>query len=134
MSYARMHDINTLLLTTFVSAVAVLAFWLPSSLRQRVRWGSRCLLISTSAMAYASLCPTSVVELFGVRNFTNANGVLSIIQRFTTLLGTPLARLLLRRSPHSEVGPRSYDNTRMLVGVLLITATFAVLWTKIEAR
>lgn len=134
----RMGRLNTLFLTTFVSAIAVLALWLPASLASAQTSGSALFITFTVfygvfASAYVSLFPTSLVELFGVQNFVSVNGALYMVRGFATLLGTPIAGLLIRSSQHQQASPRSYENTSIMVGVLLAAATLAVLWARIEA-
>ncbi|KAJ5112705.1 Major facilitator superfamily domain general substrate transporter [Penicillium argentinense] len=134
----RMGRLNTLFLTTLISAVAVLAMWLPSALSTSQSSGSVLFIVFTIfygvfASAYVSLFPTSLVELFGVQNFVSVNGVLYMVRGFATLLGTPVAGLLIRSSQHEKAGPRSYENTSIMVGILLAAATFAVLWARVEA-
>lgn len=134
----RMGRLNTLFLTTLISAIAVLALWLPSSLATGQKTGSALFIVFTIfygvfASAYVSLFPTSLVELFGVHNFVSVNGVLYMVRGFATLLGTPLAGLLIRSSQHQSANPRTYENTTIMVGVLLFAATAAVLWARIEA-
>lgn len=135
----RMGRLNTLFVTTLLSAVAVLALWLPSSLATGESSGSALFIAFTIfygifASAYVSLFPTSLVELFGVHNFVSVNGALYMVRGFATLLGTPLAGLLIRSSSQQQKeSPRSYENTSILVGALLFAATAAVLWARIEA-
>lgn len=134
----RMGRLNTLFLTTFLSAIAVLALWLPSSLSTSQSSGSALFIVFTIvygifASAYVSLFPASLVELFGVQNFVSVNGALYMVRGFATLLGTPIAGVLIRSSPHQTASPRSYENTSIMVGMLLAAATFAVLWTRFEA-
>ncbi|KAJ5923877.1 Major facilitator superfamily domain general substrate transporter [Penicillium verhagenii] len=134
----RMGRLNTLFLTTFLSAIAVLALWLPASLSSSQSNGSVLFIVFTIAYgifasAYVSLFPASLVESFGVQNFVSINGALYMVRGFATLLGTPIAGVLIRSSPHQTASPRSYENTSIMVGVLLAAATFAVLWTRFEA-
>ncbi|KAJ5666668.1 Major facilitator superfamily domain general substrate transporter [Penicillium macrosclerotiorum] len=134
----RMGRLNTLFLTTLISAIAVLAFWLPSALSTGQTSGSNLFIVFTIfygvfASAYVSLFPTSLVELFGVHNFASVNGVLYMVRGLATLLGTPIAGLLIRSSQHKNASPKSYENTSIMVGALLVAATFAVLWARIEA-
>ncbi|KAJ5666348.1 uncharacterized protein N7477_008796 [Penicillium maclennaniae] len=134
----RMGRLNTLFLTTLFSSVAVLALWLPSSLSSSQSSGSTLFIVFTVfygvfASAYVSLFPTSLVELFGVQNFVGVNGALYMVRGFATLLGTPMAGLLIRSSQHQSADSHSYVNTSIMVGVLLAAATFAVLWVRIEA-
>jgi MFS family permease len=131
----RMGRLNTLFLATLVSAVAVLALWLPAT---TVASGSTLFIIFTIfygifASAYVSLFPTSLVELFGVQNFVSVNGALYMVRGLATLLGTPVAGLLIRSNQTQNASPRSYENTSIMVGALLAAATFAVLWVRIEA-
>jgi MFS family permease len=130
-----MGRLNTLFLATLVSAVAVLALWLPAT---TVASGSTLFIIFTIfygifASAYVSLFPTSLVELFGVQNFVSVNGALYMVRGLATLLGTPVAGLLIRSNQTQNASPRSYENTSIMVGALLAAATFAVLWVRIEA-
>ncbi|KAJ5907389.1 Major facilitator superfamily domain general substrate transporter [Penicillium taxi] len=134
----RMGRLNTLFLTTLISAIAVLALWLPSSLSSTPASGSALFIAFTIfygvfASAYVALFPTCLVELFGVQNFISVNGVLYMIRGFATLAGTPLAGLLIRSSQHKNASPKTYENTTIMVGVLLAAATLAVLWTRLEA-
>ncbi|KAJ5604431.1 hypothetical protein N7510_009585 [Penicillium lagena] len=133
----RMGRLNTLFLTTMFSAVAVLALWLPAALVTTPSSGSALFIAFTIfygvfASAYVSLFPTSLVELFGVQNFASVNGVLYMVRGMATLIGTPVAGVLIRSSQH-KTDPRSYENTSILVGVLLVAATLATVWVRIEA-
>jgi MFS family permease len=127
---------NTLALATLISAVSVLALWLPSSLSGTQSNGSNLFIAFTIiygifASAYISLFPASLMELFGVQNFTSVNGLLYMIRGFATLVGTPVAGALIRSS-HKSVDSRSYEDTSIMVGVLLVGATVAALWARLE--
>ncbi|KAF4767324.1 hypothetical protein HAV15_009930 [Penicillium sp. str.  len=135
----RMGRLNTLVLTTLISAVSVLALWLPSCLSSTQSTGSTLFIAFTIfygifASAYVALFPTSLVELFGVQNFVSVNGLLYMVRGFATLVGTPVAGALIRGNHEKSVGgPRSYENTSIMVGVLLVVATLAVVWARLEA-
>ncbi|KAJ5519452.1 Major facilitator superfamily domain general substrate transporter [Penicillium expansum] len=134
----RMGRLNTLVLTTLISAVSVLALWLPSCLSATQSTGSTLFIAFTIfygifASAYVALFPTSLVELFGVQNFVSVNGLLYMVRGFATLVGTPVAGALIRGNHEKSVGPRSYENTSIMVGVLLVVATLAVVWARLEA-
>lgn len=134
----RMGRLNTLVLTTLISAISVLALWLPSCLSTTQSSGSNFFIAFTIfygifASAYVALFPTSLVELFGVQNFASVNGLLYMIRGFATLVGTPVAGALIRGYNQKSVGPRSYENTSIMVGVLMVVATLAVVWTRLEA-
>ncbi|KAJ5172860.1 hypothetical protein N7492_005453 [Penicillium capsulatum] len=134
-----MGRLNMLLLTTLISAISVLALWLPSALSTGGDRGSALFIAFTIfygvfGSAYVSLFPTSLVELFGVHNFVSVNGAQYMVRGFATLLGTPLAGLLIRNnSKHQSESPRNYENPSIMVGALLFAATAAVLWVRIEA-
>jgi MFS family permease len=133
----RLGRLNSLFLTTLISALAVLALWLPSSLSPTQIEGRNLFIAfvvfyGVFASAYVSLFPTSLVELFGVQNFASVNGALYMIRGITTLVGTPLAGLLIRNG-QDEASPRGYENMSIMVGVLLAVATVAVLWARVEA-
>lgn len=133
----RMGRLNTLFLTTMASAIAVLALWLPSSISTAPGIGSALFITFTVlygvfASAYVSLFPISLVELFGVQHFASVNGVLYMVRGLATLVGTPVAGVLIRSSQH-KTDPRSYENTSIMVGVLLGAATLATIWVRIEA-
>ncbi|CDM37188.1 hypothetical protein CBS147339_7605 [Penicillium roqueforti] len=134
----RMGRLNTLVLTTLISAVSVLALWLPSCLSATQSTGSTLFIAFTIfygvfASAYVALFPTSLVELFGVQNFVSVNGLLYMVRGLATLVGTPVAGALIRGNHEKSVGPRSYENTSIMVGVLLVVATLAVVWARLEA-
>jgi MFS family permease len=136
----RMGRLNTLVLTTLISAISVLALWLPSCLSTTQSNGSNLFIAFTIfygifASAYVALFPTSLVELFGVQNFASVNGLLYMIRGFATLVGTPVAGALIRghNKESGSAGPRSYENTSIMVGVLMVVATLAVFWARLEA-
>ena len=133
----RAGRINTLLFTTGISAVTALGMWLPSSLSQTQDEGRNFFIAFTVfygifASAYVSLFPTSIVELFGVQNFASVNGVLYMVRGMATMVGTPVAGALIRSSK-AEGRAIDYKGTSIMVGVLLATATVAVLWVRFEA-
>ncbi|CAK7215301.1 hypothetical protein SCUCBS95973_002435 [Sporothrix curviconia] len=129
--------LNTLLLTTLISAVATFGFWLPSTVSQEES-SSRSLFVTFTifygifASAYVSLFPATLLELFGVQNFASVNGVLYMVRGMATLVGTPVGGLLIRRSA-ANIGPQSFEGMSILVATLLSAATLAVLWVRIEA-
>ncbi|KIW96408.1 uncharacterized protein Z519_03477 [Cladophialophora bantiana CBS 173.52] len=133
----RIGRLNALFLTMAISAVAALGLWIPSSLSS-TQADSRNLFIAFTvlygifASAYVSLFPTSLVEVFGVQNFASVNGFLYMVRGLATMVGTPVAGALVRSATH-EKGPAPYQNTAILVGVLLTSATLAVFWVRLEA-
>ncbi|KAM0263920.1 hypothetical protein ACHAQJ_000955 [Trichoderma viride] len=137
--YAADHlgRLNALVITTIISAIATVSFWLPSTLSGDLAT-SQSLFITYSilygifASAYVALFPASLVELFGVQNFASVNGVLYMIRGMASLVGTPVGGLLIRS--HSTGSPaRSYEGTSLLTTVLLFAASLAVIWVRVEA-
>ncbi|KAH8797941.1 major facilitator superfamily domain-containing protein [Xylogone sp. PMI_703] len=132
----RMGRLNTLFVTTLISAVAVIGFWLPASLNDN-RESSRGLYITfiilygAFASAYISLFPTCLIELFGVQHFSSVNGVLYMIRGMATLVGTPVTGLLIPTAG-ALTSPKSYERATILIGALLSSATVAVFWVKME--
>ncbi|KAI1628067.1 major facilitator superfamily domain-containing protein [Exophiala viscosa] len=133
----RVGRLNALFLTTAFSAVAALGLWVPSSFSSTQADGRNLFIAFTVlygifASAYVSLFPTSLIELFGVQNFASVNGVLYMVRGLATMLGTPVAGALIRSSHHGG-GPAPYQSATIFVGVLLASATLAVLWVRLEA-
>jgi MFS family permease len=136
----KIGRLNALFLTTAISAIATLALWIPSSLSSSQMDGRNLFIAFTVfygvfASAYVALFPTSLIELFGVQNFASVNGALYMIRGLATLVGTPAAGALIRSggAQGTRTGPASFENTAIMVGVLLASATVAVLWVRIEA-
>ncbi|KAF9886784.1 hypothetical protein FE257_011161 [Aspergillus nanangensis] len=135
----RYGRINALVVTTLLSAVSVLALWLPSTFYPGSVSGAGAeglfivftILYGTFASAYISLFPASLIELFGVQNFTSVNGALYLI-RGIGAFGTPLTGLLIPQSTALS-SPGVYERASITVGVLLFAASVACFWVRIEA-
>lgn len=135
----RLGRLNTLFLTTFISAAITLSFWVPSAVYGSTD-NSRGLFISFTVLyglfagAYVSLFPASLIEIFGIQNFASVNGVLYMVRGLATLIGTPVGGALIRSSTESAAfAPHGYVNMAVLVGVLLFAASIAVFWIRVEA-
>ncbi|RAL15818.1 putative MFS monocarboxylate transporter [Aspergillus homomorphus CBS 101889] len=132
----RVGRLNALFLTTLLSAISTVAFWLPSTI-SGVTTESKDLFITFTvlygifASAYVSLFPASLVELFGAQNFASVNGVLYMVRGMATMIGTPVGGVLIRSSSSSS--PGAFKNMSLLVSVLLFAATMSVLWVRLEA-
>ena len=133
----RLGRLNTLFLTTLMSAIITVGFWLPSTASYGTPHESRGLFIAFTvlyglfASAYVSLFPTSLIEVFGIQNFASVNGVLYMVRGMATFVGTPVAGALIRSQ--TAGAPQAYQNMSILVSVLLFAATVAVLWVRVEA-
>jgi MFS family permease len=133
----RLGRLNTLFVTTLLSAAVTLGFWFPSTLGG-VDSTSQGLFVTFAifygifASAYVSLFPTSLVELFGAQNFSSVNGALYMIRGMASIVGTPVGGLLIRNTA-THLSPKSYEGMTLLVSSLLFAATVAVLWARFEA-
>ncbi|KAH8817147.1 MFS transporter, MCP family, solute carrier family 16, member 7 [Xylogone sp. PMI_703] len=132
--------LNALFITTLISAVAVLAFWLPSTFYSHEYQGAVAdvlfifftILYGAFASAYISLFPACLIELFGVQHFTSVNGALSLIRGIGALLGTPLTGLLIPQQT-ALILPTAYKHAAVTVGVLMLVASLATGWARLEA-
>lgn len=139
----RYGRLNVLLLTTIISAISALVFWVPSTLLplSSHQEASRGLFIAFTifygvfASAYVALFPTSLVELFGPQNFASVNGFLYMLRGLATMVGTPVSGLLIRGSATAAVvvTPRMYEGMSVLVTMLLFATAFSVVWVRLEA-
>ncbi|KAL1852681.1 hypothetical protein Plec18170_005815 [Paecilomyces lecythidis] len=135
----RMGRLNTLFLTTLLSAISAIAFWLPSTIGNSTSTSQGLFITFTItygifASAYVSLFPTSLVEIFGVQNFASVNGVLYMVRGMATMVGTPVGGVLIRSgSMTSSLKPKAFENMSLLVSALLFAATAGVLWVRLEA-
>ncbi|PWY75486.1 MFS general substrate transporter [Aspergillus heteromorphus CBS 117.55] len=133
----RLGRVNALAVTTMFSAVAVFAFWLPSSLAPSAAAHGLfivfTILYGAFASAYISLFPATLVELFGVQHFTSVNGALYLVRGIGALLGAPLTGLLIPGRT-ALTDSRTYERAAITVGVLLFAATVACFWVRMEVR
>lgn len=137
--YAADHlgRLNALVITTIISAIATVSFWLPSTISGDLATSQGLFITFTVlygifASAYVALFPASLVELFGIQNFSSVNGVLYMVRGLASLVGTPIGGVLIRS--HSTGGPStSYEGMTLLTTVLLFAASFSVMWVRIEA-
>jgi MFS family permease len=129
---------NALVLTTMISALGTIVFWLPSTLVD-MQSSSRGLFITYSlvyglfASAYVSLFPTSLVEMFGPAHYASINGILYMLRGFGGLFGTPIAGLLIRKSGVPFMA-KAYWTSALLVSIFTTGATMAVCWAWVELR
>ncbi|KAL4805935.1 major facilitator superfamily domain-containing protein [Aspergillus unguis] len=137
----RYGRINALFMTTLLSAIAVFAFWIPSMFQYHSDSVSKTsadalfivftILYGAFASAYISLFPASLIELFGVQHFTSVNGALYLIRGMGALIGTPLTGMLITNS--ALTSSFVYHRAGVVVGVLLMAATGACFWVRVEA-
>ncbi|EHK17361.1 uncharacterized protein TRIVIDRAFT_66296 [Trichoderma virens Gv29-8] len=133
----HMGRLNALVVTTMISAIVTVSFWVPSTLSGDAATSQGLFIAFTVlygifASAYVALFPASLVELFGVHNFASVNGVLYMVRGLASLVGTPVGGVLIRS--HSSGNPsRSYEGMALLTSVLLVAASFSVMWVRVEA-
>jgi MFS family permease len=134
----RFGRLNALVLCTFVSAAVTFGLWLPSSLLINLA-ARRGLFIAYTCMwgitasSYVALFPTALAEQFGIQNFASINGLLYMIRGLGTLVGTPIGGALIKTHV-TIMGPvMSYEKMVLLVGVLVMGATFSVFWARLES-
>ncbi|RAH49974.1 MFS general substrate transporter [Aspergillus brunneoviolaceus CBS 621.78] len=131
--YGRM---NLLFATTFLSAVAVAAFWVPATVAGATAGGKALFIVFTVlygafASAYIALFPASLMELFGKKDFTSVNGALYLVRGLGALLGTPLTGLLIPQS-RALAAPEVYERAALVVMALLFPASFCILGVRLE--
>jgi MFS family permease len=135
----RLGRLNSLFLTTLISAVITVSFWLPSTVygstdESRSLFIAFAIFYGVFAGAYVSLFPASLIEIFGVQNFASVNGALYMVRGMATLVGTPIGGALIRSGAVSmTIGPQAYINMALLVSLLLFASSVAVFWIRIEA-
>lgn len=127
---------NTLTVSALLGACTAWALWLPSSVLNSVKVG-RGLLFSFSALygvfagAYIGLFPTVLAEQFGAQNFKSINSLLYFLRGVTSLVGTPVAGVLIKGIPGRR-SPRDFVDAICFIGSLLTAAALAVAWNRIQ--
>lgn len=110
-----------MILTTYLSAILVLALWLPS------RGNAPAIVFSAlygfSSGAFVSLAPAVVAQISDLREIGVRNGTYFAIISFATLTGTPIGGALVPDVQHG-----SYIKLQIFSGVVTFAgATFFVL-------
>lgn len=135
----KVGRLNAFFMTTLVSAVVTLAFWIPRTLVGTDREGvGRSLFIAFTvlyglfASAYVSLFSPAMIELFGLEELPRVSGVMCMMQGAATMAGIPLAGLLIQDHGVSRE-PRDYMGMSLMVAACMLGAAAAVGWVRIEA-
>lgn len=135
----RYGRLNVLLVCTLISAISILALWLPSSMLGNGQNVSAIFIVfaviyGVTAGVYVSLFPTVLAELFGVQHFASINGFLYMLRGIGTLVGTPVAGALIRQGsmPVAKL-PSNFTSCITMVGVLLMACSAGVFWVRLEA-
>lgn len=131
----RWGRVNMLVVCCAISAIASVAFWLPSTLAASlpVSQGlfiTYAVVYGAFAGSYVSLFPAAIVEAFGPANFASVNGILYMARGLGTLAGTPSAGAMISHSIDAARG--NYLNMTIMVSALLVAATAGVVWGRFE--
>ncbi|KAJ3576224.1 hypothetical protein NPX13_g3769 [Xylaria arbuscula] len=133
----RMGRLNSFFITTFLTATVTLGLWVPSTLSSSSQ-SSNHLFISFTvlyglfASAYISLFPAALIELFSLKDFPQIAGVMYLLQGSATLVGTPVAGALVGNYS-ADRSSRDYLPMAALVGALMLAASAAAGWVRMEA-
>ena len=120
----RLGRQNTLVLTLFLAASSVFAFWLSSVLittsSSLSLWLAFIVLYSFSAGGYYALFPALIAEVFGIRQYAAVNAFILFVRGLGTIFGSPVGGQLLGSS---EEGSKAYAGIAYWDGALLVGAT-----------
>lgn len=120
----RLGRQNALVLTLFLAASSVFAFWLTSVLTTASTslslWLAFIVIYSFSAGGYYALFPALIAEVFGIRNYAAVNAFMLLLRGLGTIFGSPAGGELLG---NSREGHREYVGVASLDGALLVGAT-----------
>ncbi|KAF3059340.1 putative transporter ESBP6 [Daldinia childiae] len=120
----RLGRQNTLLLTLFLAASSVFAFWLSSILATTSSsfslWLAFIVLYSVSAGGYYGLFPALIAEVFGIQQYAAVNAFILFVRGLGTMFGSPVGGQLLGSS---EEGTGAYASIAYWDGALLMGAT-----------
>jgi len=137
--------LNMLCFCCIVSALGVLALWMPSAAipgpETTPLFYGFVVVYGLTAGGFVSLFPTIIAELFGVQHFASINGLMYGLRGLGTLVGTPVTSLLLRgyagQGALADVGLASkgsgYVESIALNGAILMAAAVGAMWLRIEA-
>ncbi|KIW44046.1 uncharacterized protein PV06_05087 [Exophiala oligosperma] len=147
----RLGRLNALFVTTVLTAITVLGFWLPSTFcdvnhdahgdngntcdtdEANVLFFIFTVLYGSFASAYISLFPACLLELFGHRHFTAVSGSLYLVRGAGALVGTPLTGLLIPRAT-ALTQATTYTRAAVTVGALMSAAAVFTAWARVEAQ
>jgi MFS family permease len=119
---------NTLILTIICSAIAVLAFWLKSTVGagNQTLWIVFVVFYGTAGGGYNALFPTTVVEVFGLQAYASVNGFMYFVRGLGAMVGSPVGGKILGES---ELG--NYRNVVWFDAALLAGAAVCVVGVRI---
>ncbi|CAG8196482.1 unnamed protein product [Penicillium olsonii] len=105
---------NTMVVTTFFSAILVLALWLPA--RGNIPAIIFSALYGFGSGAFVSLAPACVAQISDLRQVGVRNGTFFAVISFAALTGTPIGGALVPDVLHGD-----YTHLQIFCGVVMIT-------------
>ncbi|KAJ7573617.1 MFS general substrate transporter [Mycena floridula] len=131
----KMGRQNTMIGGVLMSSLSVFILWYNAP---RDRFVAFVVLYGIYAGGYNALLPTTITEIYGVENYGSVNGFIYFIRGLGSILGAPLAGMILgtyRRSPDSSLLNRTllqkrYNYVVIYDGVLLLCAGMCVMYVR----
>jgi len=134
---------NTMIGGAFLSSLSVFALWYNAP---RDRFIAFVVMYGIYAGSYNALMPTTIAEIYGVENYARVNGFIYFVRGLGSLLGAPIAGLILGSHKRGSVGGvgmlaevemlRSrYERVVVYDGLLLLCAGMCVAYVRwLDAR
>ncbi|KAG7089968.1 hypothetical protein E1B28_011593 [Marasmius oreades] len=130
---------NTLIGGVVLSALSVFSLWYSAA---KTRFIAFVVVYGIFAGGYNALLPTTIVEIYGLRNYAAVNGNLLFIRGLGSLFGAPLAGMIL--GSHARIigigvggGSSGKENLEMKFndvvvydGVLLVISALCVVYVR----
>ncbi|KAJ7731423.1 major facilitator superfamily domain-containing protein [Mycena maculata] len=129
---------NTMTCAAFLSSLSVLALWYDAP---RARYTTFVVMYGIYAGGYNALVPTTITEIYGVENYARVNGAIYFVRGLGSLLGAPVAGLIL--GSHTRGGTnagvsgvlRRYEHVVLYDGLLLFCASACIAYVRwLDAR
>ncbi|KAJ7881797.1 monocarboxylate transporter [Mycena olivaceomarginata] len=131
---------NTMICSAFLAALSVFTLWYNAA---RERFIVFVVMYGIYAGGYNALVPTTITEIYGVENYARVNGSIYFIRGLGSLLGAPIAGLILGSYKRGGSGPgvmrgmlqERYDRVVVYDGLLLLCAGICVAYVRwLDAR
>ncbi|KAG6919895.1 hypothetical protein DXG01_015603 [Tephrocybe rancida] len=133
---------NTMIASVFLSGLSVFALWYNAP---RARYIAFVVLYAIYAGGYNALLPTTITDIYGVENYASVNGFVYFVRGLGSVLGAPLAGVILgtyKRSADAsfiqdgtEVLQGRFNNVVIYSGILLVAAGICVSYVRwLDAR
>lgn len=113
----KMGRFNMMVVISFLSAVLVLALWLPSTGAGAII--TFAALYGFSTGAFVSLAPALIAQISDIREFGVRSGALFAVVSFGALTGNPIAGALVSRDHGGYRGAQLFAGCTLLAGSIL---------------